>query len=453
MPAPTKLKNYYISLGLTKSATYDDIKAAYRSLALQWHPDRHEKNKEDAARRFIEINEAYKFLTDPSRRDRYDNKPTEKTRGRHGPKSTATQGEYSTKTDKPQQSKPENSSSKPEPPFTGEGLKVPGTNIFSSTKAKSDPGLRDPVKVPGGQPQHATSEAGLHERYRGSHNNEDCRMPSSNGTFTRAKSEGNRSRPVEEQSPLPDSKSRPKSSGGKIEADLRDFIRRMSGGTKRPPKGSPSFSSQKATIYDDNDDGIPVRNTELYTTTQPTTEIPAEWIFPLPLTLEELYEGACQRYRITRHLLSGKKKDIMVDIDIGQGWKQGTKIRFSGAGNEREGGTPQDVVFIVEEVPHQSFVRDGSTLITHVQIPLLDALAGEGRKVYLSGVDGKSIGIDIPPGIIRPGDEYYIQGAGMPIRKQGEVVGRGDMIVRWEIQFPEKLTREQKQTLEKALRY
>lgn len=207
----------------------------------------------------------------------------------------------------------------------------------------------------------------------------------------------------------------------------------MSGGTKKSsPKGPPSFSSQKATIYGDDDDEIPFRDVrgELHTTTYPSNEIPAEWIFPLPLTLEELYEGASHRYRITRHLLSGKKKDVMVEIDVGSGWKKGTKIRFTGAGNEREGNTPQDVVFVVEEIPHQTFVREGSTLITRVKISLLEALAGEGRRIQIIGLDGKPILIETPPEIIRPGDECVIEGAGMPIRKHGKIVGRGDMVVR-----------------------
>lgn len=206
----------------------------------------------------------------------------------------------------------------------------------------------------------------------------------------------------------------------------------MSGGTQKVHQEPPSFSSEKATIYDDGDEYVPLKDTgsELHTTTYASTEIPAEWIFPLPLTLEELHEGSPHRYRITRHLLSGKKKDVMVDIDIGSGWKKGTKIRFTGAGNERRNNTPQDVVFVVEELPHHSFAREGSTLITHVPISLREALVGGGRTVHLVGIDSRPVSFEVPFDIIRPGDEYVIRGAGMPIRKHGRVVGRGDLVVR-----------------------
>lgn len=208
----------------------------------------------------------------------------------------------------------------------------------------------------------------------------------------------------------------------------------MSKQDKRTDSKEPSLKSHKATVYDASDSDLPSVQTtgmQLHTTTVITTGVPSEWIFPLPLTLEELLEGTTHRYRITRHLLSGKKKNVLVDIDIAAGWKKGTKVRFSGAGNERPVGGPQDVVFIVEEIPHSRFVRQGSALVARVQIPLSEALAGDGRSIFLDGLNGKEIEIRVPPGVIKPGSEHRIEGAGMPIRKQGKIVGKGDMLIRF----------------------
>lgn len=63
-------KDYYQILGLEKGASQDEIKKAYRKLALKWHPD---KNKStEAEKRFKEINQAYEVLSDPQKKQAYD---------------------------------------------------------------------------------------------------------------------------------------------------------------------------------------------------------------------------------------------------------------------------------------------------------------------------------------------------------------------------------------------
>ncbi|XP_028249879.1 dnaJ homolog subfamily B member 2 isoform X2 [Parambassis ranga] len=64
--------DYYSILGVSKTATQEDIKKAYRKLALKWHPDKNPENKEEAERKFKELAEAYEVLSDTSKRDAYD---------------------------------------------------------------------------------------------------------------------------------------------------------------------------------------------------------------------------------------------------------------------------------------------------------------------------------------------------------------------------------------------
>jgi len=75
-PEPKPSKDLYKVLGLEKDATEDQIKKAYRKLALKWHPDKfqgNEKEKEEANNKFKEISEAYSILSNKDKRQKYDN--------------------------------------------------------------------------------------------------------------------------------------------------------------------------------------------------------------------------------------------------------------------------------------------------------------------------------------------------------------------------------------------
>jgi curved DNA-binding protein len=64
--------DYYKTLGVDKGAGVDDIKKAYRKLALKHHPDRNPSDKKKAEEKFKEISEAYAVLSDPEKRKQYD---------------------------------------------------------------------------------------------------------------------------------------------------------------------------------------------------------------------------------------------------------------------------------------------------------------------------------------------------------------------------------------------
>lgn len=65
-------KSFYDILGVSKTASADEIKSAYRKLARQYHPDLH-PGDEEAANKFKEISEAYDTLSDPKKKQAYDN--------------------------------------------------------------------------------------------------------------------------------------------------------------------------------------------------------------------------------------------------------------------------------------------------------------------------------------------------------------------------------------------
>jgi curved DNA-binding protein len=67
-------KDYYKTLGVSKSATSSEIKQAYRRLAKKYHPDVHKEDKKaQMSEKFREVNEAYEVLSDPKKKQMYDN--------------------------------------------------------------------------------------------------------------------------------------------------------------------------------------------------------------------------------------------------------------------------------------------------------------------------------------------------------------------------------------------
>lgn len=190
---------------------------------------------------------------------------------------------------------------------------------------------------------------------------------------------------------------------------------------------------------------FPARNSS------PGPEQPSEISRPLKVSLEELYSGAVKRLKVGRKLLSGKTEDKILEITVLPGWKSGTKVRFPRAGNETSAGEAQDLVFIVEEKPHPRFVRDGSDLIATVKIPLVDALTSEGGTRQIDGLSGTKINVPVPSGVIKPGQETRVRGEGMPIRKDGAQRNKGDLVVKWEVVLPDRLTSSQKEGIRKVL--
>jgi DnaJ homolog subfamily B member 4 len=209
----------------------------------------------------------------------------------------------------------------------------------------------------------------------------------------------------------------------------------------------PGGSSTRRPTHSSNG---PPRHSSARSQSPPAQEI----IHPLKLGLNEIYTGATKRLRVTRKLLNGTTEAKVLEIVVMPGWKNGTKIRFPNSGDETGiGGEVQDLVFVVEEKDHPHFRRDGNDLHTTVKISLVDALTNPPYSTTLTSplptrtitaLDGRRLPIPLPLGIIKPGKIIRIPGQGMPIRLQGGEVGKGDLVIQWEVVFPDTLTQEQR---------
>jgi DnaJ family protein B protein 4 len=134
----------------------------------------------------------------------------------------------------------------------------------------------------------------------------------------------------------------------------------------------------------------------------------------------------------------------ILTIEVKPGWKKGTKITFPEKGNEQPNVVAADLVFVIDERPHDVFKRDGNDLIMTQKIPLVDALTG--CVVTVNTLDGRILNIPITE-TVHPGYEKVVPKEGMPIAK--EPGKRGNLRIKFDIKFPSRLSSDQKSNLKR----
>ncbi|CAK5269473.1 unnamed protein product [Mycena citricolor] len=383
--------DYYKLLGIDKDADEAKIKSAYKKMALKWHPDRN-GGSEQASQKFKEISEAFEVLSDKNKRAVYDQFGEEGLKN-GGP--TPGQGGG--------------------PGFSGfsgfsGGPSTQSRPGASFTFTSSGPGgfsASDPNTIFeqffGGSGFGGFSGMGMDNGMRGG--------MGGGGAGRRRTAPHTHDDDVDMDSPF-------SSFGG----GFGSMPGGMGGGGGGAYRSQPRASSH-----------------------------PTEITKPLKLSLNELYSGTTKRLKVGRRLLNGATEEKVHEIVVQPGWKSGTKVRFPQAGNEMPDGDSQDLVFVVEEKPHQTFERVGNNLVCKISIPLVEALTGGAGRKVVEALDGRKLQITVPPGIVQPGQETIVSGEGMPVRKAGSTREKGDLIVQWKVVCPTSLTPTQREAVKKAL--
>jgi len=371
----------YDSLSIKPSASQDEIKKAYRKAALKWHPDKN-KDKPEAGEKFKEVSQAYEVLSDPEKRKVYDQYGLEfLLKGGGAPPPGAEEGGV---------------------PGGFSGGFPGGFQSFGS----GGPG--------GGRSFHFSTNGGSGGFNFGNPEDIFAQFAKSSGGG------GGAGASFGEEDPLFDLLGGMGGSGG-------SRSRRTGGGGfggagfGGSPRAQPRPETQEVSILEKD----------------------------LPVSLEDLYKGAKKKMKINRKKFDAKgqqrKEEKILEMDIKPGLKAGSKIKFSGVGDETDGGS-QDLHFIVSEKPHPTLKREGDNLRTTIELDLKEALTGWERRVKT--IDGKEVPVR-SGGPTQPGSIQTFPGQGMPIsRKPGQ---RGDFLVEIKVKFPTSLTSAQKQKIKEAL--
>uniref|UniRef100_A0A7N0T9S1 J domain-containing protein n=2 Tax=Kalanchoe fedtschenkoi TaxID=63787 RepID=A0A7N0T9S1_KALFE len=330
--------DYYHVLKINKAASEDDLKKAYRKLAMKWHPDKNPNSKKEAEAKFKQISEAYEVLSDPQKRALYDQ-----------------YGEEGLK-DMP-------------PPGSGGGG-------YGSADGFNPRNAEDIFAEFFGSSPFGFGSSGP-------------------GRSMRFQSDGG--------------------GGGKF------------GG----------FGESKFRTYSDGNGS-----------TMPKKPPPVET--KLPCTLEELYSGSKRKMKISRTVMDVNGRLVLdteiLTIEVKPGWKKGTKITFPDKGNEQQNQLPADLVFVIDERPHDVYKWDGNDLIMNHKVTLAEAIGGFSMNV--TTLDGRSLKVPVTD-IVSPGYELVVPREGMPIAK--EPGNKGDLRIRFDVKFPAKLSAEQRAGLKRAL--
>jgi len=350
-------KDYYGILGVARNASDDQIKKAYRKLALKYHPDKNQT--QGAEEKFKEIGEAYDVLSDPRKKQIYDQYGEDGLKGSMGGPQESYSG--------------------------GGGGGVPnfGDGSFSYS-------------------YHGDPRATFSQFFGSSNPFESF--------FTGGGPGGPGGMP-----------------GGPegMDIDLEEILGGFGGGRtgfKSPPNYGQKPRKQ-ARVQDD------------------TIE---KEVF---VNLEEIATGCEKKMKISRKVYreDGSKttEDKVLKIVVKPGWKAGTKVTFAKEGDQIPGKIPADIAFIIRDKPHPIFVRDGMNIKYVYRIPLREALCG--TVVQVPTLEGKKIGINCIGEVIKPTTSKRLQGYGLPNPK--EPGRRGDLIVNFDVLFPEQISQSSKDIL------
>ncbi len=353
-------KDYYKILGVERSATADEIKSAYKKMAIKYHPDRNPGDKE-AEEKFKQAAEAYDVLRDPDRRSRYDQFGAAGVNGEgfggFGGSGGMDMGDI----------------------FSMFGDIFGGFNGFGGF---------------GGNSASAQRSQGGNLRLRVKLTLEEI------------------------------------STGVTKKFKLKKYITCPECGGSGAEKGSSAET-------------CPTCHGQGHVLHQQRTILgimQTQTVCPTCHGEGKIIKNKCNH-------CNGEgvvKDDEVVEVNIPAGVSEGMIVNVPGKGNAgRHGGINGDLQVIIEEIPHQTFIRDENDLVYNLLLTVPQAALGD--TVDIPTLDGKTK-ITIKPGT-QPGKVLRLRGKGLPAIK-GYGSGVGDLIVNVSVYIPENLTKEEKNALE-----
>lgn len=173
----------------------------------------------------------------------------------------------------------------------------------------------------------------------------------------------------------------------------------------------------------------------------------------LSVSLEDVLHGNTKKIRVKRRRLnadgrSTREEEKVLEIQIRKGWKAGTRITFPREGDEKPSNIPADIIFTLKDRTHKWFKREGADVRYSAKIGLRDALCGV--TVQVPTLDGQRVlSLSVTDCVLKPGTTRRFGGEGLPFPKEPQ--RRGDIIVDFEIVYPDRISSADKDILKRIL--
>lgn len=357
-------RDYYEILGVSKTASADEIKKAFRRLAVKYHPD---KEGGDEAK-FKEANEAYEVLKDPSKRQRYDQF------GHAGVGGNGAGG------------------GNPFEGFSGFGG-AGGQNVHFDF---GDLGLGDIFGSFFGQQSRGSRSSG---RARGNDVATDLTLTFEEAVFGVEKS---------------------------FDLTLEDTCSHCKGTTVEP-----GYDRKTCPTCHGSGQQMRVMNTIFGAIQQAVTCTTCKGRGKVPEKECTVCKGSGTQRR---------KQEITLKVPAGI--DDGATIRLRERGEAVANGQKGDLFVNIKVKPHKLFTREGDLILSEEHVSMVDAALG--TEIDVDTVDGP-IRIKVPAGT-QSGTDFKLSNHGVPHLKDGK---RGAHIVTIKVDTPTKLTKHQREALER----
>eukprot|EP01031_Cornospumella_fuschlensis_P036169 gene36170-43867_t len=377
--------NFYDRLGVKKDATEQQIRKAYRKLAVKYHPDKNPDNKEEAERKFKQLSEAYEVLTDKTKRQQYD------LYGETGPNGAPNAGGF-------------NQGGGGGQHFYESGPGMGGFTFTSTGGGFQDffGGGNNPFAGAGGAGGASIFDDILNMFGQQSQQGGGFGGMGGMGGFGGMGGMGGmggsgRGRRQQQTSGSPFESTDPYGSS-----------RKTSGGKKSHSSSSSSSSNKKAQYTDGDKRSITVK---------------------LQVTLEDLFFGKTKNLKVTDSIAVDSMRSYPIEkvfnVKVDASHKNKSKIRF-----DKSEDFPKDVVFEIEELPHKVFSRSGQYDLVWKKA-LKQRQVQNGVMVKVPLMDGNEMLIDTKDYKISHNVKIPFKGHGLPIPNgHGK---KGNLIVQFEV--------------------